>query len=333
MAHARSSRPLLINGAGASFPFPLYSKWFSEYRQVDPSVRINYQSIGSGGGIRQFLAGTTDFGATDAPMTDEEMQQASGSVLHVPTALGAVVLTYNLPDLAAAEEGAEPGALRLTGPLIAQIFMGEVQSWNDSRLAELNPHLRLPDRPIITVHRSDGSGTTAVFTDYLAQVSSEWRERVGFGKAVRFPRGLGGKGNEGVTGLVRQSPGSIGYVEFNYALMNRMAVAGVMTNEDTTVHPSVESITRAADSFVSQIPADFRMSIVNPRDPEAYPIAAFTYFILNGSMEQEKGSKLMAFVDWAMGPGQESASQLGYAPLPPTLVERVLSSARSIELL
>ncbi len=322
-----SGRPLLINGAGASFPFPLYAHWFSSYREVDPSLRINYQSIGSGGGIRQFLAGTTDFGATDAPMTEEELAQARNQVLHVPTALGAVVVTYNLPELG----GEEP--LHLSGPLIAQIFMGRVTNWSDPQIQELNPKLTLPDRSIITAHRSDGSGTTAVFTDYLAQISPEWAETVGKGKAVRFPTGLGGKGNEGVTSLVRQNPGSIGYVEFNYALINQMRVAALLTDSETVVRPTVESITLAAESALSQIPEDFRVSIVNPQNPKAYPIAAFTYFLLHSPMDPVKGEKLMSFIQWAMGPGQEAASGLGYAPLPAPLVERVLSSVRSIELL
>ena len=317
--------PQLITGAGASFPYPLYAKWFSEYRNVDKSVEINYQSVGSGGGIRQFLAGTTDFGATDAPMTTEEIQQAKNKVLHIPMTLGAVALAYNLPAVK------EP--LQLTAEVIADIYMGKIKQWDDPKIKVLNPNIQFPPKQfIIPVHRSDGSGTTAVFTDYLSAVSSEWKTKMKSGKDVKFPGGLGGKGNEGVTGMIRQSPGAIGYVEMNYAITNKFAVAAIKNAEGQFVLPTTETVSAAADGSIKTIPMDYRVSIVNAKGKKSYPISAFTYILVPGLMEKAKGEKILGFLKWAMGPGQAMSASLQYAPLPQSLVKRIEQTLKGIEL-
>lgn len=319
-AHAT---PQLITGAGASFPYPLYAKWFAEYHQVDPSVEINYQSIGSGGGIRQFLAGTTDFGASDAPMSDKEIKQGSRSVLHVPMTLGAVAISYNVPGLKV--------PLRLNAEVLVDLFLGKIKNWDDERLQKLNPSLTLPKLPVIVCHRADGSGTTAVLTEYLAAVSPEWKSQVGIGKDVTFPKGqLGGKGNEGVTGLLRQNPGAVGYVEMNYAIRNRFAMAQLLNKDGQYVEPSVGSVTAAAESSLKNIPADFRVSIVNAPGKASYPISAFTYLLVSTEMEGQKGQKLTEFLKWAMGPGQTMSAGLHYAPLPPSIAKKVEQTIASI---
>jgi phosphate transport system substrate-binding protein len=310
----------LINGAGATFPYPIYSKWFDEYSKVDPSVRFNYQSIGSGGGQKQILEGTIDFGASDGPMSDQTLAKAPGKILHVPTVAGADVVTYNLP-------GAPQ--LRLDGPSIADIFLGRIGKWNDPRLTELNPGVSLPDADILVVHRADGSGTTFIFVDYLSSVSPEWGKKVGRGTAVKWPAGLGAKGNEGVTSQVKQTPGAIGYVELVYALQNQLPYARVKNTAGNFIVPSVASVTAALAA--ATIPDDFRFSMVNSPGNEAYPIAGATWLLVyQQQRDAAKGRKIVEFLKWAMQEGEENAPQLNYAPLPPELSKRVLAEISGI---
>lgn len=313
---------LLINGAGATFPYPLYSKWFAEYRKVDPSVTINYQSIGSGGGIRQLLDETIDFGASDAPMTDEQLAKARSAVVHVPTVLGAVVVTYHLPDLKA--------PVRLTPALLADLFLGKISKWNDPKLQSVNPGVPLPDRPVTIAHRSDGSGTSAIFTDYLSKVSPEWKSRVGAGAAVKWPVGLGGKGNEGVTGLVKQTPGAIGYVEFIFAKSNGLPSASIQNSAGQFVQPSTESLTAVAEGALKDIPEDFRTSLTDAKGAKAYPIAGMTYLLVYKEMKGEKGVKFKKFLAWAVENGQSFAEPLHYARLPKPLAQRVKAKIAGI---
>lgn len=313
----------LINGAGATFPYPLYSKWFSEYHKSNPSVEINYQSIGSGGGIRQFSDKTVDFGASDAPMTDGQLTKAGASVVHIPTVLGAVSVIYNVP-------GVEKG-LKLSSELLVDIFMGKVTKWNDARITKLNPGKKLTG-DIAVVHRSDGSGTTAIFVDYLSKVSPTWKEKVGSGTAVNWPAGLGGKGNEGVSGLVKQTPGAIGYVELVYAEMNNMAYASIQNKAGQFVMPTMPAVTAAASGSLSTIPEDFRVSITNAEGKQAYPISGFTYLLVWKAMpDQVKGEELVKFLKWAVKAGQAFAEPLHYAPLPKALVGKVEAKIATIE--
>ena len=317
----RAEAQLLVNGAGATFPYPIYSKWFDEYSKVDPSVRFNYQSIGSGGGQKQILEGTVDFGASDGPMSDHNLARAPGKILHVPTVAGADVVTYNL-------SGAP--LLRLDGPSISGIFLGQITKWNDARLTALNPGVTLPDADILVVHRADGSGTTYIFSDYLSSVSPEWAEKVGRGTAVRWPSGLGAKGNEGVTGQIKQMPGAIGYVELIYAMQNRLPYARVKNASENYVAPSVESVTAAL--VAATIPDDFRFSMVNSPGRYAYPIAGATWLLVYQKQRNpEKGRKMVEFLKWAMNEGETMASQLDYAPLPPALNKRVLAEIAGIQ--
>jgi phosphate transport system substrate-binding protein len=317
----RAGAQLLVNGAGATFPYPIYSKWFDEYSKVDPSVRFNYQSIGSGGGQKQILEGTVDFGASDGPMSDQNMAKAQGRILHVPTVAGADVVTYNL---------AGAPLLRLDGPSIAGIFLGNIAKWNDPRLMKLNPGVALPDADILVVHRADGSGTTYIFADYLSSVSQEWAEKVGRGTAVKWPAGLGAKGNEGVTGQIKQMPGAIGYVELVYAMQNHLPYASVKNAVGNFVAPSVESVTAALAA--ATIPDDFRFSMVNPPGPHAYPIAGATWLLVYQQQRNaEKGRKMVEFLKWAMNEGENLAPQLDYAPLPPELSKRVLAEIGGIQ--
>jgi phosphate transport system substrate-binding protein len=303
----------LINGAGATFPYPIYSKWFDEFHKLHPDLQINYQSIGSGGGIRQVLEGTVDFGATDGPMTDEQLGQAKTPILHLPTVLGAVVVTFNVAGLQ---------ELRLTPDALAGIFLGTITSWNDPALAKENPGVALPDVPIVPVHRSDGSGTTYVFTDYLSKVSSTWAKAPGRGTAVAWPVGLGGKGNEGVTGLVKQTPNAIGYVELVYAIQNKLPYAQIRNGAGRFVEPTLESVTSAAAAAAANMPADFRVSITNPTGSDAYPIASFTWLLIpTRYKEPETGRALKMFLEWMLEAGQTFATPLSYAPLPPAVVE------------
>lgn len=312
--------PTLINGAGSTFAAPLYSKWASEYRQADESVEINYQAIGSGGGIRQFTAGTIDFGATDDPMKDEEIKQVKGTMFHLPTAIGGVVITFNVPGL----EVTDTKPLRLTGEVLAEIFLGKISKWDDAKIKTLNPGVKLPPQIIVVATRADGSGTTAVITDYLSQAHPEWKSKVGQGKAVKFPTGLGGKGNEGVTGLVRQNPGAIGYVELTYAKVNKLPMAAIKNPAGEFVSPTLESLTAAA-ATLKTVPADLRITLLNAPGKTAYPIAAATYLLLNKNMNAAKAPKMIGFLNWALSKGQQVAPTLNYAPLPDALLKRAQS--------
>jgi len=308
---ASAADPLLITGAGATFPFPLYSKWFSEYNKLYSDIRFNYQSIGSGGGIQQFTAGTVDFGATDAPMSDAELAKAPDAV-HIPTVLGAVVVTYNAPFT----------GLKLTPAVLADIFLGKITKWSDPAIAKINPDIKFPDVAITVVRRSDGSGTTYVFTDYLTKISAEWKEKAGTGKSVSWPVGLGGKGNEGVTGLIKQTPGSIGYVELAYANQNKLPVTSLQNRDGNFVLPTLESTSAAAAGVV--LPPDFRVSVTDPSGKNAYPIASFTYLLVHkDAKDKAKGDAMVKFLWWAVHAGQAMAIPLDYAPLPKPVVANV----------
>ncbi len=301
---------VLINGAGASFPAPLYAKWFSEYQTIKPDTKINYQSIGSGGGIRQFGQRTVDFGASDAPMTDEQIKEVKEPVVHIPTVLGAVVVTYNLPVK----------GLQLSGEVIGEIFQGTITKWNDAKIQALNANLALPNTAILVVHRSDGSGTTQIFTDYLTKASKGWKAKSG--TSVNWPTGLGGKGNEGVAGLVKQTPGAIGYVELIYAKSNHLEFAAVQNRAGKFIVPDMKSVSAAAAA--TKIPEDFRVSLTDAAGKEAYPISGFTYLLVwQKSPDPVKGAKLVDFLKWAVKDGQKFAEGLHYAPLPTALVPKV----------
>jgi phosphate transport system substrate-binding protein len=303
-----------LTGAGATFPAPIYDRWRTDYA-AKTGVKINYQSIGSGGGIKQFTEQTVDFGASDAPMSDEELAKLKGPALHVPTVLGAVVLTYNLPELA------KP--LDLSGDVIAGIFLGKITKWNAPEIAALNKGVPLPNKDILIVHRSDASGTTYVFTDYLSAVSAAWKAGPGKGKEVQWPVGLGGKGNEGVTGTVKQTPGSIGYVELAFARQNKLPFAAVKNSSGSLVLPSIESITAAGAGIASKLPptSDLRVSLVNAPGKDAYPISAMTFVLIyQNQSDPAKGKKLIDFLKWAIHDGQASAAALDYAPLPKNVV-------------
>jgi phosphate transport system substrate-binding protein len=310
-AAAPSFSSALINGAGASFPYPLYAKWFSEYQKKNPDVQINYQSIGSGGGIRQFTQKTVDFGASDAPMTDAQITDAKEPVVHIPSVLGAVVLTYQVPGLG--------GQLQLSADVISEIFQGKIARWNDAAIKAINPKLSLPDLAILVAHRSDGSGTTQIFTDYLGKAATAWKP--GVGTSVKWPVGLGGKGNEGVAGIIKQTPGSLGYVELAYAISNGLEFASILNKSGAFVAPSLASVTAAA---TTKIPDDFRVSITDSPSKGAYPISGFTYLLVwKASSDSVKGAKLLGFLRWAVKEGQGYAEGLHYAPLPAALLARV----------
>ena len=319
---ASSGDSIDLQGAGATFPYPLYSKWVAEYQRIDPRVRINYQSIGSGGGIRQIVEQTVDFGASDAAMTDGELAKAPGKLLHVPMTLGAVVVAYNL-------QGVQ--GLKVTPEIVAGIFLGEIKTWNDPRIAEANPGVALPNLPITVAHRTDGSGTTAVFTEYLAKVSPQWKEKVGAGKSVKFPSGLGAKGNEGVTGQVKTTPGSIGYLELAYAKQTGLSYAAIKNRAGKFTEPSLEGITAAAASVAATMPADLRVSIVDAPGEAAYPVSAFTYILVyQDQVDAVKGKALAQFLWWAVHDGQQSGPPLHYAPLPPPVVNAVEGKLRGL---
>jgi phosphate transport system substrate-binding protein len=309
-----SAQTVKITGAGATFPYPIYSKWFSEYNKLHPNVEINYQSIGSGGGIRQVTNRTVFFGATDGPMTQEQLDAAPGKILHFPTVLGADVPVYNISGV--------DTQLKFSGPLLADIFLGKVTKWNDPAIAKLNQGLNLPSTDITVVHRSEASGTTYIWVDYLAKVSPEWKQKVGVSAAVNWPVGVGGKGNEGVSGLVKQTPGSIGYVELIYALQTKISYGTVQNAAGKFVAATTESVTAAAAEAAKQMPADFRVSITNAPGQDAYPISSFTWLLLYENPTDKAQAKIMLdFMNWALTEGQKFASQLGYAPLPTAVIE------------
>jgi phosphate transport system substrate-binding protein len=316
-----------LTGAGATFPYPLYSKWFSDYA-AKTGVRINYQSIGSGGGIRQLSEGTVDFGASDSPMTDAEMAKAKGGpVLHIPTVLGAVAVTYNLANVT------QP--LKLNGPVVADIFLGRIKKWNDPRIAQLNSGVALPATDILPVRRSDGSGTSFIFTDYLSAVSPAWKQGPGKGKEVNWPAGMGAKGNEGVAGMIKQTPGSIGYVELAYAKQNRLPYASIQNAAGTFILPSIESVTAAASGAMSKLGpnSDYRISVVNAPGADAYPISSFTWLLVyQRQPDATKGRKLVDFLRWSLTEGQQSAAPLDYAPLPAALASQLQGRLDQIQI-
>ena len=312
-----------LNGAGATFPNPMYQKWFSEYHKAHPDIQFNYQSIGSGGGIRQVLAQTVDFGASDGPMTDEQLSQAKTKILHIPTVLGAVVPAYNVPGVS--------GELKFTPEVLAGIFLGKITTWNDPAIAKANPGVSLPNQSIIVVHRSDGSGTTYIFTDYLSKVSSEWQNGPGKGTSVKWPVGLGGKGNEGVAGMIRQMQGGIGYIELIYAVQNKIDYGSVKNAGGAFVKASLESVTAAAAS-VKSMPADFRVSITNAPGKDAYPISSFTWLLIpEKSKEAAKGKILADFLTWMVDDGQKMTAELTYAPLPGSVAEKVKGTIKLVQ--
>jgi phosphate transport system substrate-binding protein len=314
-----------INGAGATFPYPIYSKWFSEYNKVHPDIAINYQSIGSGGGIRQLSAETVFFGATDGPMTEEQLKGAPGAILHFPTVLGANVPVYNIPGIDV--------ELKFSGAVLANIFLGKITKWNDAAITALNPGVKLPATDITVAHRSDGSGTTYIWVDFLSKVSPEWKDKVGVATSVNWPVGIGGKGNEGVAGLVKQTPGSIGYVELIYALQNKIDYGTVQNLEGEFVEASLQSITAAAAAASKAMPADFRVSITNAPGKGVYPVSSFTWLLFYQDPKDKPKAKIMVdFLKWALTDGQKYAGDLGYAPLPKDVVALEMEALKKIKL-
>lgn len=316
---------MLINGAGATFPYPIYSKWFDAYASANKGIQFNYQSIGSGGGIRMLTQRTVDFGASDAPLNDEQLSKAPGKVLHFPSVMGAVVLAYNLP--------AVNGTLKLSGPIIADIYMGRITKWNDPALAKVNPGVSLPAKNIAACHRSDGSGTTYIFADYLSKVSPDWGKSIGKSTALKWPGGLGGKGNEGVTALVQQTPGAIGYVELIYALNNKIPFADLMNRDGKWITASLEGVTEAASGAAANMPSDFRVSITDAAGAKSYPISSFTYLLVYQQQpDKAKGEQLIKFLRWALHDGQQMAAPLKYAPLPAKVIEMEDAQVETIQL-
>ena len=312
----------MLNGAGATFPYPMYSKWFSEYNKLHPDVQINYQSIGSGGGIRQVLNGTVDFGASDGPMTDEQLKEAKIKILHIPTVMGADVPAYNVPGVG--------GEIKFTPDVLANIFLGKITSWSDPAIAKANPGVKFPNEAIIVVHRSDGSGTTYIWTDYLSKVSKDWESGVGKGTSVKWPVGLGGKGNEGVAGQIRQLQGSIGYVELIYAVENKITYGSVQNAAGNFVKASLDGVTEAAASAKS-MPPDFRVSITNAPGKTAYPISSFTWLLIPvQSKDAAKGKIITDFLNWMVTDGQKMTAQLSYAPLPGSVAEKVKAAIKQV---
>jgi phosphate transport system substrate-binding protein len=317
----------ILNGAGATFPNPIYSKWFSEYHKLHPDIQINYQPIGSGGGIRQVTEATVDFGASDMPMTDAQLQEAKTklktSILNIPTVLGAVVPAYNVPGVT--------GEVKFTPAVLAGIFLGTIANWNDKAIASANPGMNFPNQDIIVVHRSDGSGTSFIWTDYLSKISSEWKNQVGSGTSVKWPKGLGGKGNDGVAGSIRQLPGSIGYVELIYAVQNKIPYGSVQNAAGEFVKASLESVTAAAAS-APKMPADFRVSITNAPGKDSYPISSFTWLLIPAqSKDPAKGKILADFLNWMVDDGQKMVAALTYAPLPEAVVQKAKEATKQVK--
>ena len=318
-----SAQTVQINGAGATFPNPIYSKWFSEYNKLHPNVQINYQPLGSGAGIRQLTSRTVFFGATDGPMTNEQQLAAPGKILHLPTVLGAVVPVYNIPGVTQ--------ELKFTGAVLSDIYLGKITRWNDPAIAKLNGGANLPATYIVVVHRSEGSGTTYIWVDYLSKVSPEFHKMVGVAASVKWPTGIGGKGNEGVSGSVVQTPGAIGYVELIYALQNKIAYGSVQNSSGTFVRATVDAVTAAAAAAVSAMPPDFRVSITNPPGADAYPIASFTWLLFYENPDDKAQAKTMVdFMKWALSDGQKFARDLGYAPLPEPIVAMEMKALQKI---
>ncbi|HXD74666.1 MAG TPA: phosphate ABC transporter substrate-binding protein PstS [Vicinamibacterales bacterium] len=324
LAAGVAAQKMQIQGAGATFPNPIYSKWFSEYNKLHPNVEVNYQPLGSGAGIRQVTAQTVFFGATDGPMTNEQLQAAPGRLYHFPTVLGAVVPVYNLPGV--------NGDLKFSGAVLANIYLGRITKWNDGAIAGLNAGVKLPSTDITVVHRSDASGTSYIWNDFLAKVSPEWKQKVGVNTAVNWPTGVGGKGNEGVSGVVSQTPGAIGYVELIYALQNKISYGDVQNMAGEFMKASVQSVTAAAAEAAKQMPADFRVSITNAPGKGVYPISSFTWLLLYENPKDKAQSRTMVeFVKWALADGQKFCAPLGYAPLPETVVKLELAQLAKIK--
>lgn len=318
-----NSGSVSLQGAGATFPNPLYQKWLSEYGKVHPNVRIDYQSIGSGGGIKQLKEQTVDFGASDAPMKDEDLKSAPGEILHIPTVLGAVIITYNLQG--------QNATLKFSSEVIADIFLGKIKKWNDPKIAADNAGVTLSSNDITVVTRSDGSGTSAVFTDYLSKVSPEWKEKVGSGTSPRWPVGISGKGNEGVTGSVKSTPNTIGYVELAYAVQNKLPVAQVKNSSGNFIEPSIDAVTAAASGSAANTPEDLRVSITNAAGPQAYPISSYTYILVyKNQKDAAKGKALVDFLWWGIHDGEAFAKELQYAPLPADIVKRAEAKINSV---
>jgi len=324
VAGVAAQQKVQINGAGATFPYPIYSKWFSDYNKLHPNVEINYQSIGSGGGIRQITNGTVFFGATDGPMTNDQLLAAPSKILHFPMVLGADVPVYNIPNV--------KGELKFSGVVLADIFLGKITKWNDPAIAKLNAGVNLPSTDITVVHRSDGSGTTYIWVDYLAKASQEWLKKVGVATAVNWPTGVGGKGNEGVAGLVTQTPGSIGYVELIYAIQNKISYGSVQNMAGEFVTANLDSVTAAAAGAAMKMPADFRVSITNAEGKGVYPVSSFTWLLLYENPKDKGQAKIMVdFVKWALSDGQKAAGGLGYAPLPDAVAKMELTALQKIK--
>jgi phosphate transport system substrate-binding protein len=325
VAAAGAQQTVQINGAGATFPYPIYSKWFSEYNKLHPEIRINYQSIGSGGGIRQVTNQTVFFGASDGPMTNGQLAAAPGKLLHFPTVLGAVVPIYNIPNVRA--------ELKFSGQVLADVFLGKITTWNDPAIAALNVGVALPATDITVVHRSDGSGTTYIWVDYLAKIAPEFKSTVGVGTSVNWPAGVGAKGNEGVASLVTQTPGSIGYVELIYALQNTISYGSVQNKDGEFVKASVAAVTAAATAAAAQMPADFRVSITNAPGKGVYPISSFTWLLLyEHPNDKVRGRVMSDFLKWALTDGQKFCAELGYAPLPPEVVKLEMTALARIKI-
>jgi phosphate transport system substrate-binding protein len=311
-----------LNGAGATFPYPIYSKWFSEYHNLHPDVQINYQSIGSGGGIKQVQAGTVDFGASDGPMTDEQLKATPFKLFHIPTVLGSAVPAYNVPGIS--------GEINFTGEILADIFLGKIKKWNDPALAKINPGIKFPDTEVVVVHRSDGSGTTYIFTDFLSKVSDEWKTKVGKATSVNWPVGVGGKGNEGVTGSIRETKGSIGYIELIYALQNKIPFGSVKNPAGKFVKASLASTTAAA-AAMKDMPDDFRVSITNAPGKDSYPISSFTWLLIPVEWnDATKEKTIVGFLNWMVDKGQSMTASLDYAPLPKAVAAKVKTRIHDI---
>ena len=320
----KNERPLLINGAGASFPYILYSKWLSEYKQVDPSVSINYQSIGSGGGVRQFLAGTLDFGGTDVPVLKKELSSTKKTILHIPTTLGAVTLTYNLPI-------DKKKTLRMDAHVLSQIFTGKIRVWNDSQIQKINPEITFPEEPLVVIYRADGSGTTSFFTNYLALNSKDFLNHVGYGKSVAWPVGIGGKGNEGVMGLVTKIKGSIAYLGTSYAISQNLPSVHIKNKTGHFVAPFMESIKAAGDQAMKE-KKPYTASLIDIKGTKAYPMSGFSYIIISKKMERKKGEALLKFLKWILGPGQNFSKNLYFIPLPESVKKAALETLSQVEL-